>query len=126
GGEGPSPLTIPERYRACSTSIGRRRRRGCGVEGQSTSDPGPIPGSRPVRRGKESAMADHQLPDPVVQTTGAHELARDLVVIPNRRVDLVPNIGVIGGDHSVLVVETGLGPGNAEEVLAFASEYAKG
>ena len=71
-------------------------------------------------------MADHQLPDPVVQTTGAHELARDLVVIPNRRVDLVPNIGVIGGDHSVLVVETGLGPGNAEKVLAFASEYAKG
>ena len=71
-------------------------------------------------------MADHQLPDPVVQTTGAHELARDLVVIPNRRVDLVPNIGVIGGNHSVLVVETGLGPGNAEEVLAFASEYAKG
>ena len=71
-------------------------------------------------------MADDQLPDPVVQTTGAHELARDLVVIPNRRVDLVPNIGVIGGDHSVLVVETGLGPGNAEKVLAFASEYAKG
>ena len=71
-------------------------------------------------------MADDQLPDPVVQTTGAHELARDLVVIPDRRVDLVPNIGVIGGNHSVLVVETGLGPGNAEEVLAFASEYAKG
>ena len=71
-------------------------------------------------------MADDQLPDPVVQTTGAHELARDLVVIPNRRVDLVPNIGVIGGNHSVLVVETGLGPRNAEEVLAFASEYAKG
>ena len=71
-------------------------------------------------------MADHQLPDPVVETIGAHELARDLVVIPNRRVDLVPNIGVIGGDHSVLVVETGLGPGNAEKVLAFASEYAKG
>jgi glyoxylase-like metal-dependent hydrolase (beta-lactamase superfamily II) len=71
-------------------------------------------------------MADDQLPDPVVQTTGAHELARDLVVIPNRRVDLVPNIGVIGGDHSILVVETGLGPGNAEKVLAFASEYAKG
>jgi glyoxylase-like metal-dependent hydrolase (beta-lactamase superfamily II) len=71
-------------------------------------------------------MADHQVPDPVVQTTAAHELARDLVVIPNRRVDLVPNIGVIGGNHSVLVVETGLGPGNAEKVLAFASEYAKG
>ena len=71
-------------------------------------------------------MADHQLADPVVQPTSAHELARDLVVIPNRGVDLVPNVGVIGGNHSVLVVETGLGPGNAEKVLAFASEYAKG
>jgi glyoxylase-like metal-dependent hydrolase (beta-lactamase superfamily II) len=48
------------------------------------------------------------------------------VVIPNRRVDLVPNIGVIGGNHSVLVVETGMGPRNGEKVLAFASEYAKG
>jgi glyoxylase-like metal-dependent hydrolase (beta-lactamase superfamily II) len=71
-------------------------------------------------------MADHQLADPVVQPTSAHELARDLVVIPNRQVDLVPNIGVIGGNHSVLVVETGLGPRNAEKVLTFASEYAKG
>jgi glyoxylase-like metal-dependent hydrolase (beta-lactamase superfamily II) len=47
-------------------------------------------------------------------------------VVPNRDVDLVPNIGVIGGTHSVLVVETGLGPRNAEKVLAFASEYADG
>jgi glyoxylase-like metal-dependent hydrolase (beta-lactamase superfamily II) len=64
--------------------------------------------------------------EPIVEISQARELARDLVVIPNRRVDLVPNIGVIGGNHSVLVVETGLGPGNAEKVLAFASEYAKG
>jgi len=62
----------------------------------------------------------------VVEISQAQELARDLVVIPNRRVDLVPNIGVIGGNHSVLVVETGLGPRNAEKVLGFASEYAKG
>jgi glyoxylase-like metal-dependent hydrolase (beta-lactamase superfamily II) len=71
-------------------------------------------------------MADYQLPDPVVQTTDAHELARDLVVVPNRNVQLVPNIGVIGGTHSVLVVDTGLGPQNAESVLAFARDYAEG
>jgi glyoxylase-like metal-dependent hydrolase (beta-lactamase superfamily II) len=64
--------------------------------------------------------------DPLVELSQAEELARDLVVIPNRGVELVPNIGVIGGSHSVLVVETGLGPRNAEQVLAFAAEYAKG
>ncbi|MEU4931531.1 MBL fold metallo-hydrolase [Streptomyces yokosukanensis] len=71
-------------------------------------------------------MADPQLPDPVVRTDGAHELARDLVVVPNRDVQLVPNIGVIGGTRSVLVVDTGLGPENAERVLAFARDHAKG
>jgi glyoxylase-like metal-dependent hydrolase (beta-lactamase superfamily II) len=64
--------------------------------------------------------------EPVVEISRARELARDLVVIPNRSVDLVPNIGVIGGNQSVLVVETGLGPRNGENVLAFACEYAKG
>ncbi|MBA2809617.1 MBL fold metallo-hydrolase [Streptomyces sp. KM273126] len=71
-------------------------------------------------------MTEYQLPDPVVETTGAQELARDLVVVPNRNTQLVPNIGVIGGTHSVLVVDTGLGPENAERVLAFARDYAKG
>jgi len=65
-------------------------------------------------------------PDPVVEITRVQELARDLVVIPDRRVPLVPNIGVIGGTHSVLVVETGMGPGNADKVLKFAADYAKG
>jgi glyoxylase-like metal-dependent hydrolase (beta-lactamase superfamily II) len=64
--------------------------------------------------------------DPIVEITQIRELARDLVVIPNRGVELVPNIGVVGGTHSVLVVETGMGPRNAERVLAFATEYAKG
>ena len=64
--------------------------------------------------------------DPGVEIGQAEELARDLVVIPNRGVELVPNIGIVGGSEAVLVVETGLGPRNAEEVLAFATEYAKG
>ncbi|MFD2470730.1 MBL fold metallo-hydrolase [Amycolatopsis silviterrae] len=71
-------------------------------------------------------MADYPYPDPVVQTSQARELARDLVVLPNQGVQLVPNVGVIGGTHSVLVVETGMGPRNAETVLKFATEYARG
>jgi glyoxylase-like metal-dependent hydrolase (beta-lactamase superfamily II) len=71
-------------------------------------------------------MAEYVLPEPVVRISDLRELGRDLLVIPNRRVQLVPNIGVIGGTRAVLVVETGLGPGNAETVLRFAAEYAKG
>jgi hypothetical protein len=44
----------------------------------------------PERSGEARSivMADYQLPDPVVTITGAHELARDLVVVPNRNVQL--------------------------------------
>jgi glyoxylase-like metal-dependent hydrolase (beta-lactamase superfamily II) len=66
------------------------------------------------------------LPDPVVQVSGAVEVAPDVVVIPNDHVGLVPNIGVVGGTDAVLVVDTGLGVANASEVLAFASEIARG
>ncbi|WP_037313454.1 MBL fold metallo-hydrolase [Amycolatopsis orientalis] len=64
--------------------------------------------------------------EPAVEPGQAVEIARDVVVIPNHGVELVPNIGVIGGGHSVLVVDTGLGPRNAEKVLAFAAEQARG
>ncbi|MER7922478.1 MULTISPECIES: MBL fold metallo-hydrolase [unclassified Streptomyces] len=71
-------------------------------------------------------MADPVSHDPVVHITDVRELDRDVVVVPDGRVQLVPNIGVIGGRDAVLVVETGLGPRNAEKVLEFAAEYAKG
>jgi glyoxylase-like metal-dependent hydrolase (beta-lactamase superfamily II) len=71
-------------------------------------------------------MAEPVLPDPVVQVAGIQEIAHDLVVIPNRNVQLVPNVGVIGGQDAVLVVDTGMGPSNAEVVLKFAEEYARG
>ncbi|CAM3736587.1 MBL fold metallo-hydrolase [Kibdelosporangium persicum] len=67
-----------------------------------------------------------EIPDPAVRTDGAQEIAPDLLVLPNQRVDLVPNIGIIGGTDAVLVVETGIGTANAEHVLAFASEVANG
>jgi glyoxylase-like metal-dependent hydrolase (beta-lactamase superfamily II) len=71
-------------------------------------------------------MPEYPYPEPVVQITDEQELARDLVVIPNHSVQLVPNIGVVGGTHSVLVIETGLGPRNAEKVVRFATDYAEG
>ena len=74
----------------------------------------------------DEPMTDRPIADPTVRVGGAQEIAPDLLVIPNHRVDLVPNIGIIGGTQAVLVVETGIGNANAEQVLAFASEVAKG
>lgn len=54
------------------------------------------------------------------------EIATELVVLPNQNTDLVPNIGIIGGRDAVLVVDTGMGPRNAEPVLEFATEFARG
>ena len=71
-------------------------------------------------------MTDVLLPDPAVRVADAQELAPDLLVIPNKQVDLVPNIGIIGGTDAVLVVDTGIGIANASEVLAFATEVARG
>lgn len=66
------------------------------------------------------------LPDPAVDVSGVVEIAPDVLVIPDNHVGLVPNIGLIGGTEAVLVVDTGLGVANASEVLAFATEVARG
>jgi hypothetical protein len=54
------------------------------------------------------------LPDPVVDLSDVREVARDAIVIGNRGIQLVPNVGIIGGSESVLVVETGMGPSRAD------------
>jgi glyoxylase-like metal-dependent hydrolase (beta-lactamase superfamily II) len=65
-------------------------------------------------------------PAPTVLVDGITEIARDVWVIPDRRVPLVPNIGVIGGEEAVLVVDTAMGPANGTRVLAAAKEKAQG
>lgn len=71
-------------------------------------------------------MTEYTHPDPVVETSKVQEIGHDILVIPNQDVQLVPNIGVIGGTQSLLVVDTGMGPRNAELVLGLAREHAKG
>jgi glyoxylase-like metal-dependent hydrolase (beta-lactamase superfamily II) len=47
-------------------------------------------------------------------------------VLPDHRVPLVPNIGIIVGDEAALVVDTGMGPANGAAVLAAAKRLAGG
>ncbi|WP_432837544.1 MBL fold metallo-hydrolase [Dactylosporangium sp. CA-092794] len=71
-------------------------------------------------------MTDYPYPDPDIDPAAAIDVASDVVVISNRNVPLVPNVGIVGGTEAVLVVDTGLGPGNADKVLKFALDHARG
>jgi len=55
---------------------------------------------------------------PMVQPGHTQKIADGVYVIPDQRVNLVPNIGIIAGTDAVMVVDTGMGPKNAEIVLA--------
>lgn len=63
-------------------------------------------------------------PPPVVDAGATKEIAPDVYVIGDRRVPLVPNIGIILGRDAALVVDTGMGPANGEKVLATAKRLA--
>ena len=57
--------------------------------------------------------------------TGATEQIHDRVyVIPDRRVEFVPNVGVVIGEDAVLVIDTAMGAENGERVLAEARRLA--
>lgn len=63
---------------------------------------------------------DTNAPPPII-TESPVEVAAGVFVIPDGRVPLVPNIGVIVGDRAALVVDSGLGPRNG----AIARQVAK-
>lgn len=54
---------------------------------------------------------------PMVPVDKTIQITDRVFVIPDQRVPLVPNVGIIVGDDSVLVVDTGMGPANAAIVL---------
>jgi glyoxylase-like metal-dependent hydrolase (beta-lactamase superfamily II) len=63
-------------------------------------------------------------PAPPVVSGSPQEVARGVYVIPDGRVPLVPNIGVVLGDERALVVDTGMGPESGGRVHAAASALA--
>lgn len=72
-------------------------------------------------------MTESQAPPPPdVEPIGIREVADGVWVIPDGRVPLVPNIGLIEGDDKLLVVDVGMGPENGGRVLAAATEKAAG
>lgn len=61
---------------------------------------------------------------PSVDTSLVTQVADGVHVVPDRRVNLVPNVGIVVGDTGALVVDTGMGPRNAEQVLELTRRLA--
>lgn len=54
---------------------------------------------------------------PVVQPGNTEQIGDGVYVMRDGGVPLVPNVGIVVGDDGVLVVDTGMGPANAETVI---------
>jgi glyoxylase-like metal-dependent hydrolase (beta-lactamase superfamily II) len=62
-------------------------------------------------------MTETQLPPPpIVPDVEPTEIAPGVFVIPDGRVPLVPNVGIVVGGETALVVDTGMGPRNGRRV----------
>jgi len=70
-----------------------------------------------------SDNAEPASPSPVV-CGDAVEVSDGVFVIPDGRVPLVPNIGIVIGERAALVIDTGMGRRSAAHVLAQAKQLA--
>ena len=67
---------------------------------------------------------EQMLRPPDVEAEGITEFAPGVWVIPDWRVPLVPNVGIVLGDERALVVDVGMGPVNGMRVLEAARRVA--
>lgn len=68
---------------------------------------------------QETAPMGHNQaqPPPLVQEGKTIKVSEHVYVIPDGRVNLVPNIGFIVGSRATLIVDAGMGPRNGQTVL---------
>jgi glyoxylase-like metal-dependent hydrolase (beta-lactamase superfamily II) len=67
-----------------------------------------------------------QGPAPPVVNGAPREIADGVYVVPDGRVPLVPNVGIVLGEEKALVVDTAMGPANGARIRAFADGLAGG
>ncbi len=75
--------------------------------------------SRAAKEPQETAPMGHNQsqPVPLVQENKTIKVSEHVYAIPDGRVNLVPNIGIIVGSRATLIVDAGMGPKNGETVL---------
>jgi glyoxylase-like metal-dependent hydrolase (beta-lactamase superfamily II) len=73
---------------------------------------------------REEASTQTEEPAPPVLNGTPAEVAEGVYVIPDGRVPLVPNVGIVLGERDALVVDTAMGPRNGAAVRRFAEDLA--
>jgi glyoxylase-like metal-dependent hydrolase (beta-lactamase superfamily II) len=76
---------------------------------------------------QETAPLGHNQtqPAPLVQEHKTVRVSEHVYVIPDGRVNLVPNIGIIVGTRATLVVDAGMGPRNGQVVVRELAKVSK-
>lgn len=76
---------------------------------------------------QETAPLGHNQtqPAPLVQENKTVRVSEHVYVIPDGRVNLVPNIGIIVGTRATLVVDAGMGPRNGQVVVRELAKVSK-
>ena len=71
------------------------------------------------------ALAAAQVPaGPLVRAEGLRQISPHVSIIPDNSVPMVPNVGIVVGSKSVLVIDTGMGPRNGAVVAEAARKLA--
>jgi glyoxylase-like metal-dependent hydrolase (beta-lactamase superfamily II) len=76
---------------------------------------------------QETAPMGHNQsqPVPLVQENKTIKVSEHVYAIPDGRINLVPNIGIIVGSRATLIVDAGMGPKNGETVLREVAKVSK-
>ena len=76
---------------------------------------------------QETAPLGHNQsqPAPLVQENKTIKVSEHVYVIPDGRVNLVPNIGIIVGTRASLIVDAGMGPRNGQTVVRELAKVSK-
>jgi len=76
---------------------------------------------------QETAPLGHNQsqPAPLVQENKTVRVSEHVYAIPDGRVNLVPNIGIIVGTRATLVVDAGMGPRNGQAVMRELAKISK-
>jgi len=72
-----------------------------------------------------SAQRGFQGPPPMVKEGATLKVSDHVYVIPDGDVPIVPNVGIIVGSRGTLVVDTGLGPKNAQVILREVAKVSR-
>src|SRR5262249_26975544 len=73
-----------------------------------------------------SAQAPQQWPGPLQKANATVKLSEHVYYIPDFRVGMVPNVGIVVGSRGTLVIDPGMGYPNGEVVLKEAQKVSKG